>query len=102
SPSLSPLFPYTTLFRSHRNVRGAHRGGASPPPPPRFLECPRTGPRGNPGGDRGRRPAPEEPCPADPERPPGRGVPRGARRAAPRAESERPRLRLDGIRGAPR
>src|SRR5690349_23188317 len=27
-PPPSPLFPYTTLFRSHRDQRGAPRGGA--------------------------------------------------------------------------
>src|SRR3546814_21121672 len=47
------LFPDTTLFRSHRELRsGRHTGGASPP-----RDRPRAGGSTRPGGSRTRCPA---------------------------------------------
>src|SRR5438093_2725644 len=109
-PTIYKVFAVVTTARTRENHglqtevngtaserRGAHRGGASPAPPPRFLECAGTGPRGNPGGDRGGRPAVAQPRPANAQGPPGRGIRRGARCATARPEPQGARLRVDGV-----
>src|SRR5439155_997583 len=56
----------------------------------------------NPGGDRGGRPAAAQPCPANPESPPGPGLRRCAGRTPPRADPEGAGVRAHGGRRAPR